>query len=138
MRLLHFEKRWLLAIWGAIIPGGVDPRLPRGAGEAPMDRFVDEFFGSAPLGPCLGLRLGLWIFIFAAIFWRLKLRPFPRLRPEDQTRYLDAMASSRVYLVRELPGLFKLVACLGYCGLHEVQRAIGVTRVYAEPPDWAR
>jgi hypothetical protein len=51
---------------------------------------------------------------------------------------LERLGRSRVYVIREMPLLFKTAACLGYGGLPEVQARVGITPVDALPPDWAR
>jgi len=134
MRLFHFERRWLRSLCEAMLPGGVRPGLP-GAGDVPLERFFDEFTRSAPLDAAIGVRAFTWVLTLAPLVWRL--RTFGSLRPSDQVRMLHALEGSRFYVVREVPGLIKLVACLAWASQPEVQRALGVPQPDDRPPPWA-
>jgi hypothetical protein len=134
MRLLSFERRWLRAICEAMLPSGVRQDLP-GAADVPVERFFDEFTTTVPFDAAIGVRAFTWLLTFAPVFW--KLRTFGSLRPADQVRMLEAMEGSRFYVVREIPGLIKLVACLAWASQPPVQRALGVPRPDDRPPPWA-
>jgi hypothetical protein len=135
MKLRRFEARWLLAIFATILPEAEG--IP-GAARAPLDRFVDDLCAAAPGRLVVGLRLALWFVVWLAPLFTLWWpRRFIGLGQDDRLRVLHALRSSRFYLIRELPVLLKSVACLGHCGLPDVQRAIGLP-ADAEPPAWAR
>lgn len=137
MTLFGFERRWLLLVFDTVAPSGADPRMSRGARDVPMDRFLRDLFNRAPFQFCIGLRLCLWVTLFSPLVLIGRLSTFVGLSTEDRVRVLAAMGRSPRYLVREMPLLFKTVACLGLCGLPDVQRAVGITVVDATPPDWA-
>ena len=138
MLLLGFERRWLLLVFETIVPSGTSERTPLGVRDAPMDRFLDDLFRSAPLHFCLGLKACLWFVMLAPLFMLGRFRTFAGLRPADRLRLLERLGESDTYLVREMPLLLKTVACLGFCGLPEVQSRLGITPVDATPPEWAR
>ncbi|MGM0577953.1 MAG: hypothetical protein ACQEXJ_19660 [Myxococcota bacterium] len=137
MGLLSFERRWLLAAFETILPGGVGPMLPADVGERTAG-FVDELFVRAPTETLVGVRAALWLVTLGPLLWRLKLRPFHRLRPADRVAFLEALEGSRVHALRELPALLKLLACTARAGLPSTQRAAGQARPDATPPEWAR
>lgn len=134
MRLAAFERRWLRALCEAMLPSGVRQDLP-GAADVPLERFFDEFFARAPFETAFGVRALTWVLTWMPLGWRL--RRFGRLSPRDQVRFLELLDGSSVYVLREMPGLIKLVAALAWCAQPEVQRALGVSRVDTSPPDWA-
>lgn len=138
MLLLGFERRWLLLVFDTIVPAGTSERTPLGARDVPMDRFLDDLFRSAPLHFCLGLKLCLWVVMFAPLFVLGRFRTFVGLGDSDRLRLLERLGESDTYLLREMPLLFKTVACLGFCGLAEVQLPLGITPVDGTPPEWAR
>jgi hypothetical protein len=41
-------------------------------------------------------------------------------------------------VLREMPLLFKMIGCLGYCGSPEVQAQIGIEPRDEKPAEWAR
>ena len=137
MTFFSFERRWLRAVLDAILPSGAHPRLDLGARDLPLDRFVDDLLQRAPMLAVLGVRASLWVITLAPLF-RGRLRLFPSLAAAEQIALLEALAQSRIHLLREVPVLLKTLACLGYCGLPEVQRRVGIEPVASAPPRWAR
>ena len=126
MKLRGFERRWLEAIFGTILPDGDPSGLP-GAAQVEWKPFLDDFASAAPARMLLGLRAALWFTVLLApllMLWRV--RTFARLGGAERLRVLRALRESRFYLVRELPVLLKSVACLGYCRLPAVQRKVGL------------
>jgi len=138
MKLLRVERRCLEAVFATMLPSNADPRLAFGAAEAGMDRFLDDLLRVAPLPFRLALRGCTWLVWLAPPFVLGRWSTFPAMTEADRTAFFEAMAASRVYLVREIPVLFKTVACLGFCGLPDVQRAAGIAPLDAQPPRWAR
>ena len=67
-----------------------------------------------------------------------RLRSFAGLSVTERGEVLESLAHSRLYLLREIPMLLKMVASLGYLGVPQVQRELGVPSVDREPPEWAR
>jgi hypothetical protein len=102
-----------------------------------MGRFVDDLLASASLEFVAGLRLCLWMVMLAPLVVLRRLRTFLSLDLADRTKVLDRLRRSDVYLVREAPILLKTIACLGFCGLSPVQKALGIHPVDASPPSWA-
>jgi hypothetical protein len=138
LRLFNFERRWLTAVFAVLIPAGADERMPYGAAQAPMGRFVDELLEHAPLQFVAGLRACLWMVMLSPLFLLGRLRTFLGVEHATQLALLDRFRTSNVYLVRETPLLFKTIGCLGFCGLPAVQQQLGIHPTDAAPPDWAR
>ena len=128
----------LLAAFDAVIPPGIDARVPLGARDVPLDRFLDDLVEHAPLHFVAGLRGASWLLVLAPLFVLGTLRGFPSLDSAERLRILERLRESSLYLIREIPLLLKTVACLGYCGLPEVQRGLGILPIDATPPEWAR
>ncbi len=137
LRLFNFERRWLVSVFGVVIPAGADERMPYGAAQAPMGRFVDDLLERAPLQFVLGLRACLWMVMLSPLFMLGRFRTFLGVEPATQLALLERFRISNVYLVRETPLLFKTVGCLGFCGLPAVQQQLGIHPTDARPPDWA-
>jgi hypothetical protein len=135
-RLLRFERRWLVAIFETILPSG-DPALPLGAADAPLGRFVDDLLASAPLPAVLGLRASLWLLMLAPLFVLGRPRSFLGLSSQARLALLERLRGSRHYLVRESALLFKIVGCLGFCGLPPVQQRLGIFPTDGTLPPWA-
>jgi len=135
LRLLRFERRWLVRVFEAVLPPG-DPTLALGAAQAPMGNFVDDFLARAPLPAVLGLRAGLWLVMLAPLLVLGRPRTFLGLSPADRFALLDRLRKSDLYLVRESATLFKIVACLGFCGLPPIQQRIGIYPTDETLPSW--
>jgi len=137
MQITPFERRWLVTIFDAIYPGGATDALPAGAGDVGLERFVDDVFDHAPFQPALGIRLATWVILLCPLFVIGRARTFVGLSREDREQVLHKLGSSRVWALRELPALLKMVGALGYCALPAVQRQIGIPLLAADP-SWAR
>jgi hypothetical protein len=138
LRLLRFERRWLLRIFAAILPSGGDPAQPRGAADVPLGRFIDDFAVHAPLITLIGLRAAVWLVMLAPLLVLRRGRTFLGLGAAEQVQLLERLRRSNRYFVRESALLLKLVACLGFCGLAAIQEPIGIVPLDETPPDWAR
>ena len=128
MRLFAFERRWLARVLEDVVPG---------ASEVPLERYLDDLTRHAPLEFVLGLRASLWIVVLCPLFVIGRFRSYFGLAHDERLELLERLGKSNVYLLRELPTLFRMVGCLGYCGLPDVQRRFGI-ETDAEPPAWAR
>lgn len=133
MRVTAWERRQMATICRAILPQKGETFLP-GAEELPLEAFVDEFFAYTPGGSSIGVRLATIIILVAALF--RYGRSFGRLTREKQADLLNTMASSRWYIVREMPMLVKLMAFLAWDGDPRVHRALGVRMHDGSSPDW--
>jgi hypothetical protein len=138
LRMFRFERRWMVRVFEAMLPAGVDPRLTLGAEEVPLGRFVDEFLGRARLESVTGLRAGVWMIMLAPLFVLRRFRTFVGLDPAERREVLDRVSRSNIYLVRESAHFLKIIGCLAFCGLTTVQRQLGIYPLDAELPPWAR
>ncbi|MCB9642652.1 MAG: hypothetical protein H6728_06210 [Myxococcales bacterium] len=109
----HIEKRWVGALFGAMIPAHPHKKLPS-LQEIETSSFWERFDRVAPTQLRLGLRLGVWIFTWLPIFLPRFRRRFHRMSPDKQTRFLYAMANSRSFVLRQIASTLKLFACLAY------------------------
>jgi len=138
LRLLGFERRWLVRVFEHLLPSGADARLVLGAADVPMERFVDDLLSHASLEFIVGLRFCLWMLMLAPVVVLFLPRTFLGLPPDERSAVLERLRTSDRYLVREAPLLLKTLACLAYGGLPEVQRALDIAPVDAVPPSWAK
>ncbi|MEZ4264904.1 MAG: hypothetical protein R3F39_00895 [Myxococcota bacterium] len=138
MRMTRLERRWLLRIFAAMVPGPASGGFAVAGDDVGVARFLDDLEARSPLEPLLGLRIAVWMVTLGPLVWRLKLRTFGRLAPDDQVAFLDALSASRVYVLRELPVLLKTFLCMGLFALPAAQRAIGLPVSDEAMPRWAR
>jgi len=136
--MLGFERRWLTEIFAATLAASDDPRFPLGASALGVERYIDDLMRSAPRGFALGLRVCTWLLQLAPLLAYGRPVRFAGLDAAARSELLEHLTRSDVYLIRELPMLFKTAACLGLCGLPELQRRIGIHPVDASDPEWAR
>jgi hypothetical protein len=138
LRMTRFERRLLVRVFEVLLPRGADPRVPFGAADVPMGRFVDDLLAESGLEFVAGLRLCLWMVMLAPIVVLRRLRTFLGVAPSDQAAVLERLRTSDLYVVREAPMLLKTIACLGFCGLPHVQGALGMHPIDETPPSWAK
>ncbi|MCA9628474.1 MAG: hypothetical protein KC766_12440 [Myxococcales bacterium] len=138
MGFFEFEKRWLRSIFDCVIPSGASRVLPEGAADVPLEGFIEDLLAHAPAQFCLGMRACTWAITLAPLLVLGRPKTFHGLSREDQYRVLDVMRSSDIYLVREMPLLFKTIGCLGYGGLPRIQARLDIEPRDATDPEWAR
>lgn len=136
--MFRFERRWLLRIFDAVYPGGTEGGLRLGAKDVPIGGLLDDMVKRAPFDFVLGLRAAAWVVTLFGPLLAGRLRTFAGLSVTERGEVLESLAHSRLYLLREIPMLLKMVASLGYLGVPSVQRELGLPNVDGEPPAWAR
>lgn len=122
----HRLRPHLRAVVETLLPSGADPRLPLGALDAGFASFHDgEFSRTASSRMRLGFRVAVATATWVAPLLIRRVPPLARLDPDDRERALEAMASSRHPLLRDLVTLMKLVVCFTYGTDQRVRDAIG-------------
>ena len=123
-----------MSLLEVIVPSGVTERLPFGARDVPIDEFLDDAFRSTPSDFRLGFRVSLWVVMLSPLVMLRRFCLASSLSPEERLRLLDRFGESNIYLVRELPMMFKLVLGFAYCQMPAVQRALGIAPLRRERP----
>lgn len=131
-----FERRWLAVIWQTLLPSGTPGGLALGARDVPLDRFLDELIAFAPRRVTLGARLCVWLLTLCPLFVIGRFALLSGLDDDERLAVLQKLAASDVYLVRELPTLFKMLGALDFAGLPAVQAEVGIAVRDEAPPDW--
>ena len=106
------ERRWRDALLGAMIPPG--PGHPGIAGAPDAGHYLADLDTRGPPLLRLGLRAAVWVLTWLGPLLVGALRPFHRLPADARDRCLQAAATSRWYLLRQLVLTLKTVACLAY------------------------
>ena len=115
-------------VFDTLIPSNGDPLLPRGVLELEFDTFFRDFEGPASPFIRRALRLALLSATWVAPLL-IGARPPLGAHPQEvRERALEAMAASRIAILRQLVVLLKLVAALSYGGDAGVREAIGYSR----------
>jgi hypothetical protein len=135
--LLNFERRWLLAIISTILPSAVGERLPWGAADAPLGAFLDDLLDSAPLKFVAGVRACVWMVVLSPPILLRRFTTFFSLNDADRLLLVEQLKHSPIYVVREMPLMFKMIGCLGFCGLPQVQNKLGIFPTDGSAPAWA-
>lgn len=128
----------MVSIFEAIVPAGATERLPIGARDLPMGRYADDLVATAPPRVALGYRAAAWIVVLLGPLLTGRPGRFTRMDSEARAGVLARLEKSSVYVLRELPTLFKMLVVLGYCGAPQVQEALGITERDDTPPEWMR
>ena len=136
--MLAFERRWLLRIFDAVYPRQTPGGPASGAADVPLEGLITDLGSHAPFDFMLGLRAATWVVTLFGPLLVGRLRRFGSLPVSERGEVLEGLAHSRLYLLREIPMLLKMVASLGYVGMPDVQRELGLSVVDSQPPSWAR
>lgn len=71
-----------------------------------------RFMGSASEKAKLGIRFAFFLAVTTPVWIGGRFRGFASLSREERSEHLDAMSRHRIFLVRELCLLLKLIACM--------------------------
>lgn len=137
MRLFPFERRWMLTVFDAIYSGG-GTTLPWKASEMRTTRaFVSDVFRVGPPVTMLGMRAALWLVYLLTPLLAFALPvSLGMLSETRRSEALEKVSMSRIYALRELPTLFKMLGSMAYCASADVQRAVGMERPDFRTPAW--
>lgn len=108
-----------------LVPAHADPRLPQGVLGLGFDTFYAEFEQSASPFLRAAFRASLLAATWISPVLVRRAPPLDRLSRPARERALEAMATSRVALIRQLLVVLKLVAAMSYGAQSGVREAVG-------------
>ena len=128
-RLRSFELAWTDAAFDTIYPergatGRPRSHLPHGVLSMHPGRFLDGVIATVPFEQSLGLRVTLWMIALAPLFTIRRFGTIRSITPEQRTRVLERLLTSRIYVVRQLAMSFKALATLLYVQSAPVREAM--------------
>jgi hypothetical protein len=109
-------------VFHTLLPAQAHPALALGLFDTGFDEFWLDFQRSAPLEARRALQLALFTATWFAPLLIGRLPPLGRHDQPTRERALAALETARLPVLRQLLGLLKLVASLGY-GAHPAVRA---------------
>lgn len=112
------------AVIDALLPPGGPSGLP-GALENGFEEFEAGFRRDAPPAMLLGWRAALFIAAWISPLLIRRLPPLDRLPAGEREAALEALCSSRFYLMRQVSLLLKAVTSFGYGATPAVRRGLG-------------
>ncbi|MBX3273352.1 MAG: hypothetical protein KF729_24020 [Sandaracinaceae bacterium] len=119
--------RWAAVVMsGFVVAGG--PGLAVAPGEIDWLGGTRDFLERASAKGRLGVRVGLLLAMSAPLWCWGRLTTAARLSPEERARLLAELLSHRVFFVRELMLLLKLVACMALLRPAAVRARTGYDR----------
>ncbi len=133
-----FEVHVAVKMCEAIYPSGADPRLPLGAKDVGIDRFIPRLLAVIPLQAALVLRLAVWVVLFSPLLVGKGPRLFTGLSEKDQEEVMRRLSVHRIYYLRELSMLWKAYGGMGYGGDPRVQALLGMQEAsgFGDVPDF--
>jgi hypothetical protein len=123
-----FERRWAHSILEAYAPYDTPSGLSPQRGEVDYVRALSRMMAASQKRAALGLRVGIWIAVFAPIWLWGRLRLATSLAIEERARLLAQLLAHRLFLVRELVLLLKLGASFALMGTAAVRARSGYDR----------
>ena len=118
------ELRWLRLLMDATVPD-----LPERAGLPGVDltTFWPELGRVAPPLLRFGLRVTTWAFTWLPTVLPRYHKPFFWLSPDQRDAFLSQMATTDVFVLRQLAATLKVIACFALFRDPASRRALGVT-----------
>ncbi len=122
-----FEVRWRDATFAALVPAAPDGSHP-GLAAVDTAKYWEDMERSAPGLVRLGLRASLWAVALLPLLLVGRLCFFASLSQSLKDRMLEKMASSRLYLLRQILATLKMLACFAYFRDPLVREKLGAPR----------
>lgn len=119
MRLFEFEVGWATASFDAIFPE--HSALPHGIERMRPGQFLSDVIAEAPLEQAVGLRLTLWIFALAPIWFLRRLATISDLTMAERQRVVGQLMTTRAYTIRQLSMGLKAIGAMLYAQSAEVR-----------------
>lgn len=114
--MLAFEKKWARDVLGGFAPVGGPGFAPR-PGEVDYGDAAQRMMRATTRRAAFGLRIALWIAVWAPLWLLGRLETFSALSLEKRSEVLRRLLSHRLYVVRELTLFLKMTACMALFGL---------------------
>jgi hypothetical protein len=130
--LTRFEIDSAKAAMIAIFPGS------DGIASMDIEGYLTDTLKRIPLEPVLGIRAAIWIVALAPIFVLRRARTLAGLASSDRELVMVALATNRVYAVRQLVLALKALAALLYAGSPTVRARLMAPTISASFVDEAR
>ncbi len=108
------ERRWAQAVFEALLPSGVAPRLPIGAREIDMVGRLERLLSVSPLHAAWGARMAFVLVQALPPFLTGEFATFRGLTARLREEVLRRCSESPVYILREAMALVKTVALMAY------------------------
>jgi|GEM_PF-2594806 len=127
MKMRAFELEWAAKMVDAMIPPGVEEKIPKSASETGATEVLREMIFYTPALTALGLRATIWLIeLLGPMIAARKFSRFSRLDPSSREKVLDAMYNSKSYFIRQMVLLIKMSSCFAWGADPEVMKALGV------------
>jgi hypothetical protein len=107
--MLAIERSWATLVLSSFAGSS---HAFRAGGDVDYFAAAARFMDAASEKACLGLRLAVLIAVTAPFWMWGRLRALSSFSPEERSRLLDELLRHRIFFVRELVLLLKLVACM--------------------------
>ncbi len=118
--MTRLERRWAVTAMQAFAPPGDEGLVPE-PGEVDWGGTLDEMLAIGTRLSAFGVRLAVWLATFAPWWVLRRPRTLAGLDIQTRARVLTGLLESRVYLVRELMLLLKIVAATALLGVATVR-----------------
>ncbi len=129
MGLFRAEERWLRSELVALIPP--EGEMPLSADDAGAVDIFADMIDHLPRLTGLSLHATVVFVEFAGpLFGLKKTGRFSNLSDDQKTECLKRLSISRLYLVRQMAMLLKMIACFAWGADPRVRRSLG----YDRPP----
>jgi len=118
--MTRMERRWAVTALEAFAPPGDEGLVPK-PGEVDWGGTLDEMLAIGTRLSAFGVRLAVWIATFAPWWILRRPRTLKGLDVPTRARVLSRLLESRIYIVRELMLLLKIVASTAFLGVASVR-----------------
>ncbi|MGH7272526.1 MAG: hypothetical protein ACREJ3_19020 [Polyangiaceae bacterium] len=121
------EVSWAETVLGAIFPGSDDTGLADIRGMD-VSAYLRALMQQLPFRAALGLRVAIWLAVFAPVAVLGRLVMLVRLGPSDREKVVAALFASRSYPLRSLMMILKTFGALLYAADAGVRTRLSASR----------
>lgn len=123
MTFTEAEHRVLQALAARLFPP--HPRFSKSGADILFAPHVERYFADVDPTVTQNLKRAIFAFERGAHLSRLSAKPFSKLPPDQQDKYIQAWAESGFYPRRTLFNALKMMLTMVYTSQPEVERSVG-------------
>ena len=112
MKLSSIERSLAPIVLASFAPHATPGGFPIAPGEVDWEGGLDRFLSAASDKARLGIAVAMTLFFFAPIFTLGRMCTLARATVEERALAMERLLSHRIFFVREMALLVKLVACM--------------------------
>ena len=129
MKFNNWEKRTLENIIDVYFPSDLGERLKTGGVESGTVERAEYLLEHYPMQVQLLFHIVVWVIYWSPLLFGVSFKPFNWLNWMERKNVFDKIYYNKIYIIRQLVALLKIVASISYFADEKVRREVGLPAI---------